>query len=271
MAGFLLDKWYADLVTAEGAGAFVYHATLRWRGVSLSYGELTSFAVGGSTRRRSTLRPGGAPTFDHSGDGFPRLCIDDGGLDVQARWEGCVQSVPLRLWESSRGTIDWNCAVPCAAVEGVFAGIRLAGLGYAERLVMTLPPWEFPSYELRWGRAIAEQRCVAWIGWSGGTDRLWVIDSSGQRYDGIVKERRIDTAGLRVSLDTPSVVIRDEELGRSLRGPASLLRAVLPRSVLSTHETKWLSRAEFADGERDVGARGWAIHELVVMGKRGGR
>ena len=59
---------------------------------------------------------------------------------------------------------------PAAEVSVSLRGFApLRGTGYAERILITIPPWRLPIRELRWGRWIGEaaSRSVVWIDWRG--------------------------------------------------------------------------------------------------------
>src|SRR2546423_3960326 len=53
------------------------------------------------------------------------------------------------------------------ARSGISFGGRLEGLGYAERLTMTIPPWRLPFEELRGGRFLSDGDALVWINWRG--------------------------------------------------------------------------------------------------------
>jgi hypothetical protein len=129
---------------------------------------------------------------------------------------------------------------------------EIDGLGYVERLRLTLPPWELPIRELRWGRILSAAGSATWIDWRGPSPLRLALRDGRRVTAGAVGDRVVDAGGpVRLA---PVATLRDARLSRTL--PLALRRA-LPRAGLGLEETKWLSRGTLE------GAPGLAIHEVV--------
>lgn len=125
----------------------------------------------------------------------------------------------------------------------------IAGLGYVERLEMTLPPWQLPIEELRWGRFTAESADAAWIEWRG-PQPLRLAWRNGAEVDSV------DVAFKGRS------TLREGPLAKTVFSKVPVLRKSLPVAMLSVDETKWRSRATLQVPGADP-VSGWAIHEVV--------
>ena len=60
--------------------------------------------------------------------------------------------------------VDWHCVLP----RGPVSAGAFNGLGYAEHLRLTIPPWRLPIRTLRWGRFLSPRNSLVWIDWQGG-------------------------------------------------------------------------------------------------------
>lgn len=261
---FELSKWYVDAVGDDGEVFIGYRANLRWRALSIAYAAtLTGGAA--PARTRSTVRPGREP--DLSGD---TLGWAEPRLRVAATWRGAARPILRTLHESQEGAVRWRCLLPSARARVACGGVERAGLGYAEHLSMTVPPWRLPLDVLRWGRFLTADRSVVWIDWEKGRDaRTWIF-VDGAEVRGKVSEEGISFEGGRVDLPASGrVVLRAGRLSRLLRNlPLSLprpLRARLGSRALAIDETKWRTRGALERAGAPP-AEGWAIHEVVRFG-----
>jgi hypothetical protein len=184
-------------------------------------------------------------------------------LDVSARWRGAAPPVSRTLYESPDGAVVWNCVLPSAECELARSGGLVRGLGYAEHLSMTVPPWRLPIDTLRWGRFLSPERSVVWIDWERESARRTWVFANGAEVRGEASEEDVFFEGGRVRLPRRDrLLLRDGPLSHLLRN----LR--LPRShflpALAIRETKWLTRGVFeCAGAPPV--EGWVIHEVVRM------
>lgn len=255
--GFCLSKWYLDAVGESGDVFIGYRADLRWRRLAFSYAStLTGGAHGPGTR--STVRPGEEPGFFEGA-----LAWTEPALDVSATWREAAQAISRTLYASPVGAVVWRCLLPSARAEVARDGVVLHGLGYAEHLSMTVPPWRLPIDTLRWGRFLSPEHSVVWIDWEKeGDGRTWIF-VDGTEVQGRISEEGIFFEGGRVDLPASGrLVLRCGRLSYLLRN----LRLPLPiQSCLpGFHETKWRTRGVL-ECPGAPPAEGWAIHEVVRL------
>jgi hypothetical protein len=139
---------------------------------------------------------------------------------------------------------------------------RLLGLGYAERLTLSLAPWRLPIDELRWGRWIAGDglRSVVWIDWRGPRP-LTAVYLDGAREPSAAVGDDVVTMGRSALFLTGRRVLHHRAL-RDIVGRSDALTRVLPEAWLEMQDCKWMSTGTLeATGGRT--ATGWAIHEHV--------
>jgi len=243
---FALTKWYLDVIADDGETAIVYAAHLRVSGLELHYASLLHCDAHGVRNRTALERA--APEISST------IRFAAPGLDVAGIWTPIAEPVGETLLSRDDGTLDWQCIAPRARVELGIDGRTFAGLGYVERVTMTIPPWQLPIRELRWGRVLTERDALVWIDWQGPTmiHRAW---RNGARVDPIV----VDDHGIDglVRFEN-NRVLRQGTIGTTaLSMLGRTLRDRVPASALLLDETKW--RAEVTLD----GARGSAIHEVV--------
>jgi hypothetical protein len=256
---FELSKWYLDAVGEDGEVFIGYRANLRWRRLAISYASALT-AGARDARTRSTARPGKEPDFFEGA-----LAWAESKLAARATWRGAASPIVHTLYESPEGAVQWHCLLPSARAEVACDGVVLRGLGYAERLSMTIPPWRLPIDTLRWGRFLSPEHSVVWIDWERESARRTWVFANGAEVEGRVSEEGIFFEGGRVELPAPGrLVLRSGRLSYLLRSlPLSLpLRTRLGSRALAIHETKWRTRGRLElDGAPAV--EGWAIHEVV--------
>ena len=264
--GFRLTKWYLDCVGADGEAVIAYWARAGWRGVSVAYAGLLRRAAAGEVVTSFTLRPGTEPRIVEG-----VVSWQCAGLGVRGEWRGGERhrAISRTLLEDSGGRVRWECVAPAAEVEVEQTGAAgtLRGLGYAERIEMTIAPWRLPIRELRWGRWISAERSVVWIDWRG-RHPMTLIALDGAEVAGSVADLAVRMEGDTELTLSREGVIRSGRLGATVLGSIPGLRSVLPDAILSTQEDKWIGRGVLrsADGSTD---EGWAIHEIVRFGGEG--
>ena len=253
---FHLRKWYLDCTAESGETAIVYRAELRWRVARLSWGGLLhKLALDQPTVQRSTFRPDPAPELDQDG-----IRVADEILAVAGTWVPDAPSHDAVLLENDDGRIRWTCHAPSARCRMTISGRPIEGRGYAELLVMTIPPWKLPIRELRWGRWLAEDDSLVWIDWRG-EQPLSLILARGAPVVGRVEDESGTVEGsANLRLDQ-SGVLREGELGATVLRDVPVIGRRIPPAIARTHETKWISRGVTAGG-----CEGWAVHERVCFG-----
>jgi hypothetical protein len=252
---FQLDKWYLDGVAADGRAFIGYWASLRWGWVRLSYAAAIEVGSGGVVQRTS-FRRSPAPTEGASGVEWIQMPL---GVTYRARPRITGPARPFL--DLPTHAVRWHCIAPLAEIRVTTPMGTIEGLGYVERLTLTVKPWTLPIGELQWGRFTGEGTSLVWIEWRGVRPLRLLLEHGQERtLESVSRDTVAGGGGIRL-LMCDHRTIRDGPLGGSvLRRPP--LRWLAPRSMREAHETKWLSRAEFT-GTDGRSRPGWAIHESV--------
>src|SRR5262249_41246921 len=136
------------------------------------------------------------------------------------------------------------------------------GLGYAEHLTMTIPPWQLPIENLRWGRFISASDWAVWIDWQGEFSRR-IVYLNGKKVSTLaLEDEQVKFEdGALLAMDR-SLVIRDGPLGTTALSGIPGLNKTFPARILQVNECKWRSRGrlQLPDGAT---VEGWVIHERV--------
>jgi len=259
-ARFTLTKWYFDCVDPDGRVVIAYWASLAWRRLSLTWQNVVLYEPGEPPARRSSLASSPAP--DVGGDAInwraPALGCT---IDVESR----QPPIEERLLDDSTGVIEWRAEAPAAVVSVELRGSEpVRGPGYAERILITVPPWCLPIRELRWGRWLdgAPNRSVVWIDWRGQDPRSWVFIDGERAASAVVSDSGVSTEAMKVVLGERRTL---EDLAFSqIAATIPPIEAVLPKSLLSLRQSKWCSNGTLQEGST-AGLGGRAIHELVVF------
>ena len=249
---FHVTKWYLDVCAPDGTGAIVYAARIQWRQIRISYVATLEFDATGKVEERMTLRGFQAPWTEG-----PATRFQNGRLDVSGTWTPLrdptsEERQPVRMLATEAGSVEWKLAAARSHVRWQSGGREIEGLGYAERLELTLPPWELPIRELHWGRFVAPGGDAAWIEWRG-PHPLRLTWRNGQS----VEEHGVEL--------TDPVTLRDGPLVQTVFSKVPVLKRSLPMTMLQVHETKWRSRGVML-GDDGQPIEDWAIHEVVKWG-----
>ncbi len=256
---FTLRKWYLDCASARGDAFIGYSARLRWGGLRLGYASALVAPAGADPVEMHTFFPGLPPAA--RGD---RLRWRSGRLGVAGGWRPRTGPVRRTLLGDARAGIEWECLAPAAAARVHCPAGRLSGLGYAERLTLTLEPWRLPFHTLHWGRFLSRSTSLVWIVWEGDVSARLLLRDSQPCGTLDFSPERIATADGGVLLLARERVLRDGPIvSPALRSVARLARRIPPPFLAATEE-KWLSHGCLElPGSPPV--TGWAIHERVRL------
>jgi hypothetical protein len=235
-----------------------YQVELRWKALSLRLAGFT-FAPGNvPPSSRLTLRGAEEPRLDEQS-----LAWTVPGLQLEGHWDALAPPLDATLLDGPEGVVEWRCLQPASRVRLSAGNETLEGFGYAERLVLTLPPWQLPITGLRWGRFVGEGQALVWIDWEGPHHRRLLAHNGLRVEPGEVGEERVVSADGRIRLDLRRhSVLREAPLGQTLGKLITKLPA-LPRKLLGLEEQKWVARGELrVPGQPPV--TGWVIHERVT-------
>lgn len=251
---FLLVKWYMDCVTEEGEAAIVYFADLHWRGVRAHMGSVLTTSSDESPVTRTSL---GRYELDSSAE---LISVVHPKLKIRGRWERDAEPFGRTMYEGKGGSVIWNCVQPRSRARVSIGNRELKGLGYAEYLRVTVPPWQLPLRELRWGRFVAENHSLTWVDWRGThSNSVAVVDSRETALRSVTQERVV--AGDAVLDIARGVSLRAGRLGSTILPGASGLRKLFPRRLFSIDEEKNLALGTLRLSEQTY--KGWVIHEVV--------
>jgi hypothetical protein len=254
---FQLTKWYADCVAENGDAIIVYCGIARWRAFTLCYASVLEAKTGKEPHARYSLKKCAMPLEEAT-----TIRWQCKSLQIEGIWERLDPSCDAQIYESSEGSIEWRCVLPRArATLTLDHGVILQGLGYVDRLEMSVAPWNLPIDELRWGRFLSESDSLVWIDWQGEHPRRIVLENGTPRNATSVGESEIILDG-DVSLQlSGGDVLRTGALGKTALGAIPGVMHLLPKRLLDVQECKWRSRAELLRG--NAASSGWAIHEVV--------
>ena len=261
MADFRLEKWYFDCVTSDGAVLIGYAARLNWGLVGLSYGASMTKAKGGRLAQRQSL------SFGTVNEEAGTICWANDLLKVHGEWTGGEPIPRTIMVDEPLGHIEWECLGANCAVDVCSDERVMTGTGYVEKLTMTIPPWELPFTELRWGRFISDDGSsyMVWTDMRGGAVHTWVWVNSGQPVAGIV-----DGGGVRTDLAElaflSSEPLRSDTVAGTLLGRLQFLKRLLPEGVRAIQEDKQVSMCVVRTQGSE--SNGSSINEVVTWGRK---
>lgn len=250
---FSLVKWYMDCVTERGDAAILYCADLHWRGVHLTYSSVLT-VHGDSTESHSSMAGFQLSSSDR------QILVEIPRLEVSGSWKADAAPVQRTVYENASGSVEWNCLQPRSLVTLKVGGREYAGLGYAECLTVTLPPWQLPMRQLRWGRFVSAEKSLAWVDWQGDYMTSFAIHNGRACETLSISDTEVAIPGgtLRMKESFP---LRAGRLGTTVLPGAPALGKLLPRSLRTIEEQKWRSRGVWK--AQDGSSHGWVIHEVV--------
>jgi len=259
----MLSKWYLDCVSEAGDVFICYAATVRWNALSVNYSSLLEKRSAGPPTMRTSLRGFSTPEIYGS-----VIKWSSPSLSLAASWRARSPPIERTIFQSELGEIRWSCLAPIADAE-----INLKdrpcqlGLGYAEHMSMSIPPWQLPIDELRWGRYLSDDDHLTWIDWHG-PHPLTLVFHNGNTIDGArVTDGEIICAGSRLTISrTGRSVLREGKLTNTALAMIPGIRNLIPSRILDAYETKWCSKGSMKNpGGSD--SAGWVIHEVVRWGR----
>ncbi len=239
-----------------------YAARLRWKAFTLKYSSVLEKQKDQPTEVRTSLVKFAAPQITDSS-----LNWSSDSLGVNGTWKALsCAPVERTLFETDAGEIKWRCLQPRAAAD-IYIGKerrRLRGLGYAEHIEISIPPWQLPIEELRWGRFLSESDSLVWIDWRGPHPLRLVLHNGVEAKTAQVADSEVGFDGGRQILRLEEKqVLREGALINTAFSVIPGIGKILPLRSLNTYECKWRSRG-FLDGSASPeGSEGWAIHEIV--------
>lgn len=250
---FSLNKWYLDCVTEDGDLAIVYCAELSWRGVRLHLNS-TLAGVRGEIHTSTSVSRFHITARDRS------ITADLPKLGVSGTWDAGCDAVERLVYEGEGGALHWNCLQPRSTVRLELPDRTMSGLGYAEQVVLTVPPWKLPLRQLRWGRFVSTNDALAWVDWKGGFEAAFAVQDGEETALDSVRDHEVATADATLRIEQ-GVELRSGTLASTILPGLPVLQKVLPRRLFSIKEHKSCSRGVLTTRGRV--STGWVIHEVV--------
>ena len=254
---FRLTKWYADCVAENGDTVVLYHGVARWHGIAVHYSNLLRLFPSGRPCAGYSLRKCAPPRVLGG-----VMEWESHALKAKGSWERIDAPFHTIVYESEAGAVEWHCLQPRsrAAVQ-LGDGTSIHGLGYAERLEMSLPPWKMPIRELRWGRFLSKTDSLVWMDWRGPYSKQIILHNGETQGEAEVGARKISIGEEMLLKLADGDVLRSGRLGTTALAMIPGVDKVLPGRILKVEECKWRGRAELR--RRNSISTGWAIHEVV--------
>lgn len=246
-----MRKWYFDCVSPTGDAAIIYLAHLRWRSAVLHYGSLLISHAGTITTRSSVRR------FKSFDDTLDRLELDLPNLNIAASLHSQQPPISRTIFDR----LTWTCLHPKSDVTITAGSIAFHGLGYAERLDLSIPPWKLPLNELHWGRFLSPDDSLVWIDWRGQHQTRVLIHNGHDVHPEFISADEIRFADDSTLTLDHRHTLRTGHLRETILPTTPALNRFFPRNIFNICETKWCSVGKLT--APDHASTGWAIHEIV--------
>jgi hypothetical protein len=255
MDSFSLTKWYQDSVDPAGRAAIAYSTALAWRGLMVSWHAVALYEPGSSTREWTSMARTDLPARENG-----RITWQPRALGATFAADPLLDPFNVRFIDDNRGVVDWTCEAGAARTSVALGNCSVEGLGYAERLLLTVAPWRLPIDEMRWGRWISAdgRRAIVWIDWRGAEPATAVFVNGVRQAGAVVTDDHVTADRLALTLSSPRV-LHARSIGDIL-ARIRPLGALVPASWLAVEDRKCLSVGTLDAADR---ATGWAIHETV--------
>jgi hypothetical protein len=261
---FHLSKWFLDFISEKGEVMIFYAAKLVWHGLKASYTSWLSYSPQSGVNSKSRFYGITMPIVKEK-----LITWSDSRFGVSGTWTSNAEMVSARLYDSPEGFLDWMCFQPASEVKLTIGNRKLIGKGYAEQLILTVPPWKIPMNELRWGRFVAPDNYLVWIDLKGKEDLQWLWVNGEEVTDCEISDYQINVPGKKMVLSLDRAVELESEkkifsvVEKVLRYLPGFKKS-MPLNFLMADEVKWLSNCQLHCSGNMVDS-GKAIHELVLF------
>ena len=258
---FSLEKYYVDLVTAEGQYFIGYSARLNWGAIQFNYRA--------ALHHPSLLGIKSGPSLssrDSPIEGDSIFTWRNPKLGFDGQWRRLASAERQLLLQKDEGVVDWRCTHPSARVQLTTAsGAEFHGLGYVEFLKLTIPPWQLGLRTLLWGRFVSEDHSVVWIEWQGKHNLILLICNGQRATNPQISDNFVRCDGFELSLQRVEI-IREDSIGETLISKIPSILKGAPIEFFGGKEQKYVSLGQlaFVNGSNHTG---WVIHERVSWGQ----
>ncbi|NUO82836.1 hypothetical protein HUU05_22420 [candidate division KSB1 bacterium] len=248
-----------DCADPEGNVVIGYSANLSWKKIGINYANRLLYDAEHGVDSRTTLLRQDPPHM-----AVDTLTWSPSRLKISAGWKSLAPPIDKTLLTLPQGNLRWICHQPKAhATIQLQPQVSRIGLGYTEKLEMSIAPWELPFVELRWGRFLSATDTLIWIDWRGEVTATWVFYQGAQVNEALVTDESVSfDRGAFMLRCRETVILREGPLISTALSKIPGLKEVFPSSILNTYECKWRSKGQLTKPDHEVSA-GWAIHEVV--------
>lgn len=260
--GFHLSKWFLDFTGYDGETMIFYSANMKWHHIPVEYTSWLHYKQDDKVKSGYRFSRVQEPKRN-----LNKIIWNDLKFGFSGVWRAAATPISARIFESSEGFLEWNCFQPAAKVQIETKEGTKTGWGYAEQLILTVPPWKIPMDELRWGRFISDTDHIVWIELKSQETRNWMWRNSERvnLFSIGDKQLTLPDIDLNLALDQRQVLESEKKIA-SVTG--KIVRFIpgfnkfMPVNFLLSDETKWLSRGTLTQNGITK-TEGFAIHELV--------
>lgn len=259
---FHLSKWFLDFVGGNREAMIFYAAKLTWYGWSTTYTSWLSYDAISGVRLKSRFRNIQVPQIKDK-----LITWENTKFGLSGIWESLAEMIEARIFDSEEGYLDWKCYQPASKVKLRINDRILEGRGYAEQLVLTVPPWKIPMNELRWGRFGSDENNLVWIELREKEKQQWLWLNGDKIESCIIEDDHVSLPDMDLVLHLDRGVVLESEkkifsVVQKLIHYIPGFNKVIPISFLMADETKWLSKGQLQTPNKTL-SNGMAIHELV--------
>ncbi len=252
---FYLYKWYADIIDDKTDDVtIVYMGEIEWNYFKLSFTNILQFLEKYHLISQATFSNYQPPIWK-------KELFRINSMEKIGQWESKEKSIKEKLFENENGYILWECFMPNAFGEMKINEKLNQGLGYVEKLTMTLKPWQIPIKILRWGRFLTDNQTIIWIRWEGEEEKILIFHNDKKYLNGIINDELIEFDNYRLIL-SKKYVLRHGPLIKTVFDKFLWIKKIFPSGIFDMNECKWQTWSELYENNRSI-AQGWSIHENV--------
>jgi len=259
---FKLEKWFLDCVTDEGNCFIIYASELTWNKWKITFSSVLNYHLSMGIFYKPKI---GNSHFPEIRGSF--ITWQDNYFKIEGNWNGKTQAIHENLFENKTGCLAWNCYQPMSSVTLNFNKKEYVGLGYAEKLVLSVVPWDIPMDELRWGRFLSDAYHIVWIEYKREQTNQWVWVNGEKVENWDIFDNRIynDSRHLELLFGEKIVLEKEKKILNVLKGLIKYLpgfKRNIPLKFLNADEKKWLNKSTLKIDDQII-CSGWTIHEYV--------
>lgn len=248
----ILEKYYFDGVTSEGDVFIGYEGSIKLFWFTFSFSGILFAGCNGNSNEHFAWKSGSKPEIESD-----LISWSPEGSASRFTWKGCSGNCEELLYTDSHSRIRWSCLASRAEFIGDFGNKTFTGLGYSEKVEITLSSLKLPFKELLWGRAHIGHDSLVWINWKHGLDKCWIW-LNGKRVDG----RLIGAMPDEIHINGEIYILYRERLIRKRPVYSALKKAVriLSGGLSNAREEKILGTVI----QHSSGRKGTALYERIV-------